>query len=387
MEDRNKLLLKAQRFVQKGYLDKAVKEYKKILDMSPDDITVRLRLGEVYVRMGKKAEAVKEYTEVAKFHAKSGFFLKSIAVYKQILKIDDRNIDVRIQLAELYNNQGIAADAIFQYMIAMKKYENKGKNDAVVDVLKKILAISPDNTEVQRRLKEKLEESGLVEETTGEPGESVVKQPEAPPAPQDVVGKEVVEEIENSVEEKIPEVNFDLSERNDSDNLSNLEEFTAGETEDDSDLNLSSELKNGIEKGLNGKDEYDPEVYYYRGIAHMEIGLYDQAIAEFKVSSKANDLAFDSYTRLGLCCMAKKVPEEAINFFKKGLQTTAEQDDGYIGLSYELGLAYEATGKKDKALEIFKKIGTHNKNYREVGKKIKTLSAGNEDIPLEDNRL
>lgn len=389
MEDRNKILLKAQRFVQKGHWDKAVREYEKILDMYPDDITVRLRLGEVYVRMGKKPEAVKEYTEVAKFHSESGFFLKSIAVYKQILKIDVSDVNIRLHLAALYNKQGITADAVFQYMIAMKKFEDDGSEDEVVDILKKILVIAPDNQEVKKRLDEKLGKEGLVEEASVGSGTAKPSELRGDSSLQEVSSKEITEEIDTtSLEEKIPEVKLDLStDLEDSDNLSYLEEVEVGENVDDGALDLSSELRNGMEKGLDGKDENDPEVYYYRGIAHMEIGLYDHAIEEFKVASQAENLAFDSYTRLGLCCMAKKVPEEAVNFFQKGLEMTGENDDGYVGLSYELGLAYEAAGKMDKALEIFKMVEDKNKSFREVGEKIKTLSAGGLNIPLEDNRL
>lgn len=387
MDDRNKILLKAQRFVQKGHWEKAVKEYEKILGMYPDDITVRLRLGEVYVRMRKRPEAVKEYTEVAKFHSDSGFFLKSIAVYKQILKIDDSDVNVRLHLAELYNKQGITADAVFQYMTAMKKYEDDGLEDDVIDVLKKIRAIAPDNEEVKKRLDEKLGKDELTEGSSAESDEAGVAQRKSDSDLPDVSSKEVAEESDTTtVGEKIPEVSLDLSaDLECSDNLSFLEEVA--ESVDDGALDRSSELRNGMQKGLDEKDENDPEVNYYRGIAHMEIGLYDQALEEFKVALQAESFVFDSYTRLGLCCMAKKVPEDAVGFFEKGLEIIGDNDDGYVGLSYELGLAYEASGKLDIALDIFKKVAGQNKSFREVEEKIKTLSAGDESIPLEDNNL
>jgi hypothetical protein len=274
-------------------------------------------------------------------------------------------------------------------MIAMKKFEDDGSEDDVIDILKKIHVIAPDNQEVKKRLDEKLGEERLVEEVSEGSGAAKPSELQGDSSLQDVSSKEITEEIDTTpLEETIPEVELDLStDLEDSDNLSYLEEVEVGKNVDNGALDLSSELRNGMEKGLDGKDADDPEVHYYRGIAHMEIGLYDQAIQEFKVASRAENLAFDSYTRLGLCCMAKKAPEEAINFFGKGLEMTGENDDGYVGLSYELGLAYEATGKMDKALKIFKKIEDKNKSFREVGEKIKTLSAGGSDTPLEDNRL
>jgi tetratricopeptide (TPR) repeat protein len=294
-----------------------------------------------------------------------------------------------LHLAELYSKQGIAADAVFQYMIAMKKFEDDGSEDDVIDVLKKIRTIAPDNEQVKKRLDEKLGKDELAEGSSTESDVAKVAQLKSDSGLPDISSKEVAEESDRTtVGEKIPEVSLDLSADSEcSDNLSFLEEVEKAESVDDGALDLSSELRNGINKGLDEKDENDPEVYYYRGIAHMEIGLYDQAIEEFKVASQAESLAFDCYTRLGLCCMAKNVPEDAVGFFDKGLAIIGESDDGYVGLSYELGLAYEAAGKLDKALDIFKKVEGQNKSFREVGEKIKTLSAGDESIPLEGNSL
>jgi tetratricopeptide (TPR) repeat protein len=47
----------AEEFLKTGQLDQAVRIFEKTLEMDPDNVTMRTKLAEVYVRLGKKEEA------------------------------------------------------------------------------------------------------------------------------------------------------------------------------------------------------------------------------------------------------------------------------------------------------------------------------------------
>ncbi len=143
---------KAQAFAMKGIFDKAVAEYKKAAALDPKDVTLRLKIGDIHVKTGNKTEAVNEYKEVAKVHSQKGFYLKAIAVYKQILKIEEANFDIHYKLAELYARQKLTSDAISEYSILVNSFEKKGKTGEVVQLLKEMLDIDPDNTTVRLKL-------------------------------------------------------------------------------------------------------------------------------------------------------------------------------------------------------------------------------------------
>ena len=51
---------------------------------------------------GAKQDAIETYLKVAQFYGEQGFYLKAVAVYKQILKIEPRLVDVNLKLAEVY---------------------------------------------------------------------------------------------------------------------------------------------------------------------------------------------------------------------------------------------------------------------------------------------
>lgn len=148
---KEKLIDKAQKLIQKGYLDKAIVEYRAAADADPRDISIRLRIGDLYVKLGKKNEAIKEYTEAAKSNAQRGFYLKAIAVYKQILKLDE-NIEIHNKLAELYLKQRLIADAIGEYSYIVHWYENRGKANEVLELLKKMAEIDPENVGIRLKL-------------------------------------------------------------------------------------------------------------------------------------------------------------------------------------------------------------------------------------------
>lgn len=149
---KEKILDRAQKYIQKGYLDKAITEYKAAVDIDPRDISIRLRVGDLYVKTGRKNEAIKEYTEVAKANSQRGFYLKAIAVYKQVLKLDDTNLEVHYKLAELYIKQRLIADAISEYSFIMSFFERKGKTSDVMDLLKKMADIDPENIGIRLKL-------------------------------------------------------------------------------------------------------------------------------------------------------------------------------------------------------------------------------------------
>ncbi|MBI5234723.1 MAG: tetratricopeptide repeat protein [Deltaproteobacteria bacterium] len=151
---KDKILERAQLALQKGNLEKAAIEYKAAFDLDPKDATLRLKIGDIYVKVGKKAEAVAEYKEVAKSYSQKGFYLKSIAVYKQILKLEEFNYEVHYKLAELYAKQRLISDAISEYSILVNSFEKKGKTGEVMQLLKEMLDIDPENIGIRLKLAE-----------------------------------------------------------------------------------------------------------------------------------------------------------------------------------------------------------------------------------------
>ena len=150
--DKGKLIDQAQKYIQKGQFDKAISEYQKVVEADSKDIRTRLKLGELYLKVGNNASAVNEYSAAAEFYASDGFILQAIAVFKQLLKIDPSISDIYVKLAKLYKKQGLIADALAQYRIVIANYEKQGKTVEATGALKDMASMDPENFSIRAKL-------------------------------------------------------------------------------------------------------------------------------------------------------------------------------------------------------------------------------------------
>lgn len=150
--DREKGLAKAQKLLQKGKVQEAIEEYEKILEVDPKDVRILQKVGDLQAKAGNIEAATEYFRKVAEFYAADGFFLKAVAVYKQISKLDPGIIKIYLRLAELYNQLGLNSEAMKQYQIVMKHYEKKGMKKEYLEVVKKLADLDPDNVANRLRL-------------------------------------------------------------------------------------------------------------------------------------------------------------------------------------------------------------------------------------------
>lgn len=150
--DKGKLIDQAQKYIQKGQFDKAISEYQKVVEADPKDLRSRLKLGELYLKVGNKTSAVNEYSEVATSYTSDGFVLQAIAVFKQLLKIDPSISEVYVKLAKLYKKQGLIADAIAQYRVVIANFESQGKTAEAIEALKEMASLDQDNFSIRFKL-------------------------------------------------------------------------------------------------------------------------------------------------------------------------------------------------------------------------------------------
>ena len=152
--NKNKRIAAAQRFTQRGQLDKAIKEYVAVIEEDPSDVRIWLKVGDLQTKKGSILKAVQTYNRVADHYNDKGFFLKAVAVYKQILNIDPTHVDAHLKLGELYVQLGLTPDAIGQFQIVVGSYERDGRSPDSLALLKKIVELSPDDVANRIRLAE-----------------------------------------------------------------------------------------------------------------------------------------------------------------------------------------------------------------------------------------
>jgi tetratricopeptide (TPR) repeat protein len=154
--DRAKTMQAAQKFLAKGQLDKAITEYERLVKDDPKDGRLLLKLGDLYTRQGANKEACAAYRKVAEQYAEQGFFLKAVAVCKQILKLDPTLLDVWERLGEMYEMLSLGNDAVATYEQIADAHARAGNHRKSAKALEKVAELDPENVAARIRYAEVL---------------------------------------------------------------------------------------------------------------------------------------------------------------------------------------------------------------------------------------
>jgi len=166
--NRTKVQALAQKYVLKGLIDKAIKEYLLLYEDDPKDSKTCQKLGDLYAKKGNKDRAAEFYEKTARHFTDKGFYLKSIAVYKQILRLDPARIGLLLVLGDLYHRQGLPSESIAQYRQAAAYYEKQGNVREALETIRKMAALDPSNVMIRVKLAESFIKEGFKEQALEE---------------------------------------------------------------------------------------------------------------------------------------------------------------------------------------------------------------------------
>src|SRR5688500_11405596 len=149
---RDKVIASAEKLVAKGKIEPAIKEYERLLEDNPNDVNTLNRIGDLWVRVNRNDEAVKVFGKIADHYSKDGFFLKAIAIFKKINKLDPSKLDIYAKLADLYAKQGLAMEAKSQYQVLADYYLKHGDPTNALLIYRKISELDPNSINVHVKL-------------------------------------------------------------------------------------------------------------------------------------------------------------------------------------------------------------------------------------------
>jgi len=166
--NRAKVIEVAQKHLAKGNFERAIAEYRKLVEDDPRDVRTLLKIGDIYTRQGSRPEAVRTYEQVAEHYASQGFFLKAVAVCKQILKLEPGRIEVSLKLGQMYEELQLVSDALTTYELVAQTFARAGNMDRALDTLGRMAALDAENIPVRIKYAEALSKAGRTEDAADE---------------------------------------------------------------------------------------------------------------------------------------------------------------------------------------------------------------------------
>jgi len=135
---------------------------------------------------------------------------------------------------------------------------------------------------------------------------------------------------------------------------------------------MLAEFKRGIEQNLEA-DDY--ESHYDLGVAFKEMGLLDEAIAEFQKALRAPEGRLRTSEALGVAFFDKAQFGIAETVLRRAVETEVGGDEAKIGLLYWLGRAAEAQGKGPEALRCYERALAVDIRFMDLGERVPRLAA------------
>ncbi|HEX8457261.1 MAG TPA: tetratricopeptide repeat protein [Pyrinomonadaceae bacterium] len=162
--DKAKAISAAEKYLAQGKIPSAIAEYCRIVERDPNDQSALNTLGDLYVRVNKRQEAIECFQRVADHYREQGFTLKAIAVYKKISRLDPSLPAVAQRLAVLYEQQGHFVEAREQYLAIADTFARSGRMRESLEALRRSADLEPNNVDIRLRLGEGYLRENLREE-------------------------------------------------------------------------------------------------------------------------------------------------------------------------------------------------------------------------------
>jgi Tfp pilus assembly protein PilF len=112
-------------YASQGFTVKAIAMYKKISKLKPSLESV-LKLAELYTQQGFFNDARAQYLQVAEEFLKSGELENAVRILQKILEMDPENTAMRVRLADVYVRLGKKSDAWQIFSAAVETLRSKG---------------------------------------------------------------------------------------------------------------------------------------------------------------------------------------------------------------------------------------------------------------------
>ncbi len=164
---KEKAVKAANRYLQRGQLDKAIREYEKAIDADDRDPRIHHKYAELLARKGRKDEAWEEFRWVAANYEQGGFQPKALAVYKQMLGLDPESAEVNLRLGEIYLQQGKVSDASQHFRTVAAQVDGGGTLQDRIAVYERLVQANPGDMDASLRLVGLYTEAGAADRAAG----------------------------------------------------------------------------------------------------------------------------------------------------------------------------------------------------------------------------
>ena len=388
MPDIKRLNEQAHLFYQKGEWEKARRAYEQLTMVDAENPEHVLTLANIYRETGEDRKALEQYEVAVRIGEKAGDLPRSIVAAKKILSIDKGRIELYNKAGDLYSAGQLKSGAVREWLRYTDQLKVRNDFVAMSAVYRKIYGLLPENQGL-KELGQKIEQ--MVAKMASDNSEDA-------PDPADIVPyhrlldvaikmgnpKKILETQltyarvlqKRGFDRKAKSIYQKILERDPKNEEALSRVLSSGTSPAMDQVQLKEELF------LFCKDFQDAvwsniseayERYYDVGMLYREVGLRDDAIADFQLSIKGGNRQLKGFEMLAISFLEQGDYGLASEVLNQGISVKKFLDNEYVGLHYNLGLAHEQLGDRQKALDEYEQVYILDINYKDVAQRMRNL--------------
>jgi pilus assembly protein FimV len=133
-------------YAAQGFTVKAIAMYKKLTKLKPT-LEIVLRLAELYTQQGLFNDARAQYLQVAEEFLRSGELEQAVRIFQKTLEMDPENVAMRTRLAEVYIRLNKKTEAWQLFAAAADSLRTRGQLGPAEEILNRMLTLDPSNSQ------------------------------------------------------------------------------------------------------------------------------------------------------------------------------------------------------------------------------------------------
>ena len=131
-------------YASQGFTVKAIAMYKKLSKLKAS-LECALRLAELYTQQGLFNDARAQYLQVAEEFLREGQLEQAVRIFQKTLEMDPENVAMRTRLAEVYVRLGKKTEAWQIFSAAAETLRAKGQLGPAEEILQRMITLDPGN--------------------------------------------------------------------------------------------------------------------------------------------------------------------------------------------------------------------------------------------------
>jgi tetratricopeptide (TPR) repeat protein len=152
--DKRQILDQAQKLLEKGLIDRAIKQYLRLLEVDADDVFVLQKVASLHVKNGSHAFALQYYERAFKVLKAKEFHQKCVGALKRLLEIEPARLDFHYELAKCQVALGRKKEAGTTLKSLIGVYERRGDRETSLSMLRELVRVIPEDWTNRARLAE-----------------------------------------------------------------------------------------------------------------------------------------------------------------------------------------------------------------------------------------